>query len=140
MRIARRVLLVVSLVASLGAAADSCSSGSTLQGGTPTAQTTLKQSVAPTPAPTPLTLSGTGSKVTDHFNLDAGNYKVDWTAQGHDNFIVHIHGEGSGEQGLVNEIPPDPASGEILFQSGGGSFFLDIQASTLRWTITFTLF
>ena len=91
----------------------------------------------PTPAPTPLALSGSGSKVTDPFHLASGNYRVSWTAQGHSNFIVHIHA-GDQDQGLVNEIPPEPSSGEAFFRAGGGQYFLEIDASTLTWTITFT--
>lgn len=135
----RNALIALGLAVVLSTAADSCSSGG-LQGASPgpSQNATVKTPTAPpTLAPTPLALSGTGSKVTPPFDLVSGNYRVTWTAQGHDNFIVTIHGAGSAEEGLVNEIPPAPASGEALFRSGGGSYFLDIKASTLTWSIIF---
>jgi hypothetical protein len=89
------------------------------------------------PAPTPLALSGQGSKVTAPFHLDAGNYRVSWTATGEStNFIVHIRA-GQQVQYLISEIPPKPSSGEAFFQAAGGDYFLEVDASTLSWTITF---
>jgi hypothetical protein len=90
-------------------------------------------------AAAPRTLSGTGSKVTAHFTLLAGGYKVAWVARGTmDNFIVHIHDLKGAEDHLVNEIPPNPSSGEVFFDSPGGEFYLDVQGATLTWTITLT--
>jgi hypothetical protein len=68
------------------------------------------------PAPTPLVLTGQGSKVTSPFHLDAGNYRVSWTATGEStNLIVHIRA-GQQVDGLINEIPPKPSSGEAFFK------------------------
>ena len=89
-------------------------------------------------AAAPRTFSGTGSKITDKFTLVSGGYKVTWQARGSDNFIVHIHGQGGRDEGLVNEIPPDPSSGEAFFNSPGGEFYLEVRASTLTWTLTLT--
>jgi hypothetical protein len=87
-------------------------------------------------AAAPQTFSGTGSKVTGHFNLQKKAYKVSWSAQGGpSNFAVYIR--GTGKNLLVNEIPPNPSSGETVFDSGGGDFFLEVEGSTLTWTITF---
>ena len=63
-----------------------------------------------------------------------------WSANGQnpDNFIVYIHGLSGSSENLVNEIPPDPASGEAFFQSSGGDFYLSVAASTLTWAITLT--
>jgi hypothetical protein len=51
--------------------------------------------------------------------------------------IVTIY-SSSDSRGLINEIPPQPASGEVLFQSGGGLYLLEVNAATLTWTLTFT--
>lgn len=97
-------------------------------------------SVSPRPSPVArqtVTESGQGSKIITPFHLGQGNYKVTWTAQGHDNFIVHI-ALGDQTQHLVNEIPPNPSSGETLFYSPQESdYILQVEASTLSWTITF---
>jgi hypothetical protein len=102
---------------------------------------TTGSSVSPQPSPVPrqaLTESGQGSKIITSFHLGQGNYKVSWTAQGHDNFIVHI-ALGDQTQYLVNEIPPNPSSGETLFNSPqDADYILQVKASTLSWTITFT--
>ena len=90
--------------------------------------------------PTPrqvVSLNGQGSKVLS-VTLSTGSYRVDWTAQGHDNFQLTMH-LGSQSQNLVNEIPPDPASGQALFEAPqDGAYTLELKASTLTWTITFT--
>jgi hypothetical protein len=91
----------------------------------------------PAPKPAPISLHGQGSTVTDPMYIPTGNYKLAWTAQGHDNFIVHVEWS-SGSDGLVNEIPPEPASGETVFFSGGGQHLFVIRASTLMWTVTLT--
>lgn len=95
------------------------------------------QNPSPTPKAAPISLQGQGSKVTDPMYVPAGNYKLAWTAQGHDNFIVHVVWS-SGSDGLVNEIPPDPASGETVFFSGGAEHSFVVDAATLTWTITLT--
>jgi hypothetical protein len=99
---------------------------------------TISTSSAPHVVIKPITLTGTGSKVTDKFDLPAGSYKLSWQASGpsSDNFIVHVH--SSAESGVVNEIPPNPSSGEASFDSTGGPAYLTIEASTLTWTITIT--
>lgn len=89
---------------------------------------------SPTPAPTPIALSGQGSKVLT-VALAAGRYKVSWSAQGNDNFIVKAH--GAGDLVLVNEIPPNPSSGETLLTvQDTGSYTLEVQAATLTWSMT----
>jgi len=94
---------------------------------------------SPNPAPkqAPISLQGQGSRVTDPIYVPAGNYKLAWTAQGHDNFIVHVVWS-SGSNGLVNEIPPDPASGETVFFSGGAEHLFVVDAPTLTWTVSLT--
>ena len=102
---------------------------------------------SPTPSPVqPIVLSGTNSKVTDPVEIPLGNYRVSWqatdTARWSDgtvrseNFIVHVQGESTTY--LINEILPNPSSGEALFASAGGSFILDVQVSEATWQITFT--
>lgn len=91
-------------------------------------------------AAAPRTLSGTGSKVTPAFTLLEGGYRVSWSARGagRDNFILDIRTPDGREENLVNEIYPDPASGEEFFDSPGGQFFLVVDASELSWTVTLT--
>ncbi|MDP9403609.1 MAG: hypothetical protein M3P85_09815 [Actinomycetota bacterium] len=91
-------------------------------------------------AAAPRTLSGTGSKVTQKFTLLEAGYRVTWSARGsdNDNFIVHIRTPDGRDRGLVNEIYPEPASGEEFFDSPGGEFFLVVDASELSWTVTLT--
>jgi len=109
------------------------------QASTSNALTQPSPVASPSPSPRqPVSLSGRGSKVITPLHLGEGNYKVSWSAQGHDNFIVHIV-LGDQQQGLVNEIPPSPSSGETLFMSPQeADYTLQIQAPTLTWTITFT--
>ena len=38
----------------------------------------------------------------------------------------------------MNEIPPSPSSGETVFDSPGGEFYLEVDAGELRWNITLT--
>jgi hypothetical protein len=102
-------------------------------------------------AAAPKTFSGTGSKVTDHFQLKQGSYKLVWKASGgSDNFKVTAHWIEatrpeelyrlpSDHQGLVNEIPPNPSSGETILDAHiTGDYYLEVAASTLSWTITLT--
>jgi hypothetical protein len=131
--IAIGALLVAFVLGAFAGGAGSSRSNATA----PSAQTTTADTApaSPAPAPTPLALSGTGSKVVG-FDLPQGSYKLAWTAQGHDNFIVRL--EGAESSGLVNEIPPDPSSGETFVRLGGGHYNLNVKASTLTWSVTFT--
>src|SRR5437773_482600 len=45
---------------------------------------------------------------------------------------------GANEEGLINEIPPDPSSGEASLTVDSGDYFLSVEAATLKWSITFT--
>lgn len=132
------VCLIVGAICGGAAASSSKPSTSTV---TSTTATPSQAAASPKPSPIPrqpVAVSGQGSKVVSPFHLAGGNYKVTWSAQGHDNFIVHIL-LGSQTQSLVNEIPPAPASGETLFTSPQESdYTLEVKASTLTWTITFT--
>lgn len=91
----------------------------------------------PTPQPAPISLKGTGSKVTNPMYIPTGNYKLTWTAKGHDNFIVYIEWDGDHSL-MVNEIAPKPSSGETVFFSGGAQHLLTIDAATLTWTVKLT--
>jgi hypothetical protein len=100
--------------------------------------------VVSSPSPTPpspkvISLSGRGSKVLSPIHLEASNYRVSWKATGGtDNFQVTLHGAPGADTLLVNEIPPNPSSGEAFLNAGGGDYVLEVKASTLVWTITFT--
>lgn len=91
-------------------------------------------------AAAPRTLTGSGSKVTAGFTLLEAGYRVSWVARGSgtDNFILHIRSADGRKEALVNEIYPEPASGEEFFDSPGGEFFLVVDASELSWTVTLT--
>lgn len=102
---------------------------------------------SPTPSPVqPIVLSGTNAKVTDPMEIPPGNYRVSWqatdTAKWSDgstmteNFAVYLQGQEKNL--LINEVLPNPSSGEALFTSGGGSFILDVEVSSATWKITFT--
>lgn len=95
-------------------------------------------SPAPTPTgPKPIVLSSKGSKVLP-VTLAEAPYRVSWTTRGGpDNMIVHIR-QDADDQGLVNQIPPKPSSGQEFFLSPGGKFVVVVQAPTLTWKITFT--
>jgi len=68
--------------------------------------------------------------------LPRGAYRVSWQAQGRSNFIVRL--EGSDTTHLVNEILPNPSSGDAFARLGGGHYALDVQAAQATWSITFT--
>ena len=114
-----------------------------IQASTLTWKVTFLQLVwPPNPKPEPprseIKLSGQNSTISDPVYLPAGNYKLSWTSQGHDNFIVTLHWGDTGERGLVNEIPPNPAAGEMAFDSGGGYHIFEVHAANQQWTITLT--
>jgi hypothetical protein len=95
--------------------------------------------VTPTPTPEvvqPITLSGTGSKVLDPIEVPKGFWRVSWKADGRSNFAVKVHGQQ--DTLLVNEILPNPSSGEAALDSAGGRFVFEVQASQATWTITVT--
>lgn len=119
-----------------GAAVDSAGHGTAPRTTSSTSAGTESPSPIASKAPAqPVSLSGSGSKVIN-VELASADYRVTWTATGHDNFIVIVHGQSDTH--LINEIPPSPSSGEAFFPSGGGQFTVEIKASTLTWTITFT--
>ena len=106
-------VVAVALTIFFVATAESCSSSSPGMAGTSPGSSSAVSTATPRAAATPLALSGQGSKVTDPFQLAAGNYRVSWSATGESaNFIVHIHA-GTSSEGLVNEIPT-----ESIFRRG----------------------
>ncbi len=94
-------------------------------------------SVSPTPpakAFTEVTLTGQGSRVTDQFELPTGNYKVTWSGtvgQYGGNIIAYMVGN---EKTLL--MATTDMSGSTLFQSGGGFFFIQVDATGVTWKIT----
>src|SRR5713101_6810794 len=84
-------------------------------GAAPLASGAPPSPVAASPAPSPvqpIVLSGTNSKVTDPMTIPPGNYRVSWQASGDSNFAIWIQGQQKSL--LVNEILPNPNSGEVL--------------------------
>lgn len=125
--VVRRLLLVVAV----GLAA--C--GST---GSPTpVNLPVAASVSPSPPAkvfAQVTLSGQGSRVTDQFELPTGNYKVTWAgtpSNGFGNIIAYMVGNHKSLLMATTDM-----SGSTLFQSGGGYFFIQIDASGVTWKIT----
>ncbi len=118
-------LVVVGVLLLLGG----CGSAGAVSGsGTTVASARTAATVAP------LTLTGQGSKVLQ-VDLEAGRYRVDWYAQGHDNFIVIVH--AAVDHLLINAIPPDPVAGETyLSVRDTSTYVLEVEAPTLSWTIT----
>jgi len=68
--------------------------------------------------------------------IPPGNYRVSWQASGDSNFVVYI--QGQSKDLLVNEILPNPSSGQVLFSSAGGQFIISVEASNATWRLTFT--
>lgn len=76
--------------------------------------------------------------------IPPGNYRVTWQATDtetiggqtvSENFVVYIQGQEKNL--LVNEVLPNPSSGEALFSSAGGSFIIEVQMSSGTWQLTF---
>ena len=100
-----------------------------------------------TPVP-PLVLSGQNSEVTDPVTIPAGTYRINWRATGDTNFVVWLQGQDKSL--LVNKILPNPDlahsaivvpvpdRGETLFNSLGGQFIIQVEASDSSWQVTFT--
>jgi hypothetical protein len=140
LRVSRLLLAVagicVALVIGVGIGRAIGTTSTTTASTVPSAVPSAVQSAIPAPVPTPIELSGQGSEVPT-VHLIPGRYKVSWTAQGHDNFIVILH--EAQDVHLVNQVPPDPASGEAFLPvSNSGDYPLEVQAATLTWTLTFT--
>jgi hypothetical protein len=103
-------------------------------------------SPSPTPSPVqPILLSGTNSKVTDPMEIPPGNYRVSWKATDTQQIggttvseLFEVYVQGQQKNLVVNEVLPNPSSGEALFSSGGGSFIIDVEVSSATWRITFT--
>ena len=102
---------------------------------------------SPTPSPVqPILLSGTNSKVSDPIDIPPGSYRISWQATDtgrwsdgsvmSENFFVYI--QGQNKTLVVNEVLPNPSSGEALFSSAGGSFIIDVEVSKATWNLTFT--
>ena len=79
-------------------------------------------------------LSGQNSKVLE-VDLPGGRYRMSWTAVGSGYFGVRLEAEESSL--LVNEVPPEPSSGETFVRLDRGRHIFSVEASNLNWTITF---
>ena len=96
----------------------------------------------------PIVLSGQNSEVTDPVTIPAGTYRINWQATGDTNFAVWLQGQDKSL--LVNKVLsnpdlahsaiviPGPDRGETLFNSLGGQFIIQVEASDSRWQVTFT--
>lgn len=83
-----------------------------------------------------IVLKGTGSRLTGQLELPAGDYKVSWAIRatgsyGSPNLIAYMVGQDK----TLLTASPDP-SGSTLFQSDGGFFRVQTDASGTAWTIT----
>ena len=93
----------------------------------------------PSPSATAITITGHSDHATSPspFHLDARDYRVSWSAQGNDVFIVSIASQTQSGS-LITEVAPVPTSGNVTFNADGGDYHLVLEASTITWTITFT--
>jgi len=87
--------------------------------------------------PTPITISGTGQRATQKFDLEQGLAIFTMQNSGQDNFIVHLlDSEGNNLPSLVNEIGNYSGSRAVQI-SKQGIYIFDIKSDGL-WTITIT--
>src|SRR2546422_472557 len=108
-------------------------------GAAPLSSGTPPSPVAASPSPVqspvqPIMLSGTNSKVTDPMDIPPGNYRVSWTAKDTQQIggttvseLFEVYLQGQDKTNLINEVLPNPSSGETLFKSLGGSFIVDVE-------------
>jgi hypothetical protein len=84
-------------------------------------------------------LTGKGSKVTDPLQIPPGKYRVTWQATTSDSSeLFNVWIQGQGRDLLVNEVLPKVNHGEALFNSGGGSFIIEVKGNQSTWQMTFT--
>lgn len=91
------------------------------------------------------TVSGTGTTVSEKFNLAAGRYKVTVTLQVGDfsGFICHLYGPGNFDDYLFNELIDTPGTwtGSPVVQiPTSGEFFVEVSNTDAAWQLTFTEF
>lgn len=80
-------------------------------------------------------LGGQGSQVTAQFELPSGNYKVSWSGTSTDQFGGNMIAYMVGLNKTLLMATTD-LSGSTLFQSSGGFFFIQVDASGVAWKIT----
>lgn len=85
----------------------------------------------------PVVESGSGSQLTSSFSLPAGNWRVSWSAHSiGDNPFFNIIAYAVGQDKNLLIATTD-TSGSTFFQSGGGNFYLEVDAQGAGWQITF---
>ena len=77
--------------------------------------------------------------------IPPGNYRVSWQATDTKTIggttvseLFEVYVQGQEKTNIINEVLPNPSSGEALFSSAGGSFIIDVEVSSATWQITFT--
>lgn len=124
-------------VAGIGLLLTACGETGAPQSTVSTAPDSSVSSPAPVAQPfKALVLKGSGSRLTNQFELPEGDYKVSWTihAVGGEccpNLIADM--VGADKTNLVASSDP---SGSTLFQSAGGFFRIQTDASGTAWVIT----
>ena len=122
-------------ISTIGAAVllTACGGG---ENGLPPATITPLATPTPTPAPIPfaqIVLSGSGAQVTGKFDLPSGNYRVSWTAHSTSDFhniIAYMVGQDKTLLMATQDL-----NGSTLFQSAGGTFFVEVDAEGVAWRI-----
>jgi hypothetical protein len=90
-------------------------------------------------------ISGTGTTVSEKFNLGAGRYKVTATLQVSDfsGFICELYGPGDFDENLFNELIDTPGTwtGSTVVQiPASGEFFVQVSNTDASWQLTFEAF
>ena len=127
-------------------AASGCVSGSAQPlSSAPPPSPVAQASAVPSPVP-PFTYSGSNSKVSDPTDIPPGQYRVSWQATDHDQIggqtvseLFDVYLQGQDKNLVINAVLPQTSSGQALFNSGGGSFIIDVEVSgAADWQLTFT--
>lgn len=81
-------------------------------------------------------LKGSGSRLTNQFELPAGDYKISWSIKAVGGYCCpNLIADMVGADKTNIAASADP-SGSTLFQSAGGFFRIQTDASGTAWTIT----
>ena len=88
----------------------------------------------------PLVVAGTGSVVTEDFELEAGRYQVTLDVASGCCITLYIYGSSGSEEMLFSEIfSSDGGTVEQIYQvEKSGLYFINTQNTESDWTLTFT--
>lgn len=85
----------------------------------------------------PLVISGTGSTVTEDFPLEAGRYQVTIDLALESGIILTLYGP-SGSDALFSEMTVAGGTATVIYEvRESGTYFIESQATSSDWTVTF---